>query len=257
MRPPQTSQDVAGSVVVAGHTVRRESFFTVFHCSHSVLDGCGELGGQVKSCNAFGGRRLACSRKGFSGPPESFCMPLTACQVPTERRHKLQRQPSVGAVERPAQRRAHIVELGLELGRDDGCSPLLVEGTKRQCERQQLLGKAVGRGLCLAALLELLSSVLSERLQHHVAAVPVLEQAFVHQYLEGSETGVANLFGRFEAAAADEDSKSSKQTLLVLGEEGVTPVDRGAKSPLSFGQISPAACEEGQSLLEPPQQLLR
>ena len=63
-------------------------------------------------------------------------------------------------------------------------------------------------------------------------------QALVHERLERVEIGVRDLLGRLERAAAAEDRQAREEQLLLLAEQLVAPLDRGAQRALALGQVA-------------------
>ena len=118
--------------------------------------------------------------------------------------------------------------------------------------------------LCLAARFEQVERIGADALQHRKAGLPVgllflTEQVAVDQRGEpGQEPlAAAHRLHRLEGGAADEDAQTREERLLVPSEQPVAPVDRRTQRLLPYGQVSPAADEEIESLLEPREERLR
>ena len=63
--------------------------------------------------------------------------------------------------------------------------------------------------------------------------------------------------GGLERPAAAKDGQPGEQALLVVGQQLVAPLDRGAQRPLALGGVAGAAGEERQPLLEALQEVRR
>jgi hypothetical protein len=75
----------------------------------------------------------------------------------------------------------------------------------------------------------------------------VPDEALVDQRLQYVQLGGAHLLGRFQCAAAGENGQAGEESLLLLGEELVAPVDRGPQRLLACLGIS-AALEQIEPL---------
>jgi hypothetical protein len=106
-------------------------------------------------------------------------------------------------------------------------------------------------------LLQPFARVFADRFEHRVAARLVLEQAAADKSIKMLEGSVTNPFGRLEAAAAVEDSEPSEQPLLVSCEQAVAPLESRAQGALPLGQVTCAAGQEWEPLLEPFQKQRR
>jgi hypothetical protein len=76
--------------------------------------------------------------------------------------------------------------------------------------------------------------ILTNSLEHAETPGPVGYEALVEQGLECRQVGVADVLGRFEREAADEDGEAVEQLPLHLVEQIVTPVDRRAERLLAL-----------------------
>ena len=89
------------------------------------------------------------------------------------------------------------------------------------------------------------------------SALRVAQQALVDERLQRVEVGAADLLRGLQRAAAAEDRKPGEELLLPFVEQLVAPLDRAAERALALGQVSRAAGEEPQPLLEPLEDLRR
>ena len=74
---------------------------------------------------------------------------------------------------------------------------------------------------------------------------------------EGVEIGLSDLLGGFEGAAAAEDGEPREEPLLVLVEELVAPLDRGAQRPLARIGVARPPFSRSSRCVEALDQLLR
>ena len=122
-------------------------------------------------------------------------------------------------------------------------------------ERQEVVRVAASQLLGLARRLKPLARVLADRLQHREPLVGVAQEALVDERLEGVEIDLRHLLGRLERGAAPEDGEPGEEGLLRGCQQLVAPVDGCAEGALAFGQISGAAGQKRQALLEPLEDL--
>lgn len=127
-------------------------------------------------------------------------------------------------------------------------------------ETVRSVGAAHGR--FVAAFGEALDGVFADHLEHGeagfaVGAIHALEKILIHERRKAVEEvhaeiagGIADGFGGFERAAADESGEAAEEAALGLVEEIVAPVNRVAKGLLAFGKIEGAAGEELEAALE-------
>jgi hypothetical protein len=110
---------------------------------------------------------------------------------------------------------------------------------------------AIPHLFALARLLQALERVLPDRLEHRETAVVGADEALVDERLERLEAGGAHLLRRLERPAAREDAEPREQTLLLLAQQVVAPLDRRAQRALPFGRVAGAAGQHRQSPVEP------
>src|SRR6266487_2840247 len=122
---------------------------------------------------------------------------------------------------------------------------------------QEILRKQPHRCVALSSLVKSFAGVLADRFEHPKAVSSVFKQAVVNQRIEIVDGCAADFNCCLQAAATSEDSSTGKQYLLLRLEQAVAPLNRCAKGALALGQVTGAAREERQPLLEPRQQLLR
>ena len=116
-------------------------------------------------------------------------------------------------------------------------------------QREVVVGVAAGERIGLAGLLQPFTRVLADRLQHPVALVREAEQALLDERLQRVEVGAADLLGGLQRAAAGEDGERAEETLLLLREQVVAPVDRRPQRLLSRVGV-PAALQQVEPLGE-------
>ena len=146
--------------------------------------------------------------------------------VVLERDDELEPELALAGLERPRERRSHVVALG-----DDEVVPLLPLGLGREVRRAAPARGSARHGGCrsadvLACRGELLGGELADRLEHPVARWPcsvhAAEEALVEQRLERVGVRIADGLGGLVAAAAGEDGERSKEPLLAPRRAGRT-----------------------------------
>ena len=112
------------------------------------------------------------------------------------------------------------------------------------------------RASSASAGVEPLGGVLVHRLEHPVALAVEDDEALVDERLQRVEVGVAHLLGGVERAAAGEDRETAEQAPLVVGEQLVRPVERGAERLLARARVA-AAAQQVEAPAEPLEDLRR
>src|SRR5437667_7562399 len=92
----------------------------------------------------------------------------------------------------------------------------------------------------LTCLLEPRACVLADRLQHPEALLAVAEQTLVDERLHGVQICFRDRLGGLQRGPAGEDRKPGEEPLLVLVQQVVTPLDRGAQCRLAWFGVSPS-----------------
>src|SRR5205085_1597081 len=119
------------------------------------------------------------------------------------------------------------------------------------------LGVAPPDSRRLARSLQAFDRVLANRLEHpEPFRLAHADEALVDERLKAVDVGVADRFGSVERAAFDKDTQAREQTLLLVVEEVVRPLDRGAQRPLAQLRV-PASAEKIESRAETVEQLRR
>jgi hypothetical protein len=115
------------------------------------------------------------------------------------------------------------------------------------CQRHAPLRVPRAQLTRVARALQSLRGVLSDRLQHPVAASGIgggeANEALLDQTLESVEVGAGDVLRRLERAAAGEHREAGEEPPLPRCEEVVAPVDRGSEREVTGVGIA-ATCEE-------------
>ena len=108
---------------------------------------------------------------------------------------------------------------------------------------------------------------LADRLQHQVTRSSrrwqLAEQALIHQFLQAIQHRPASIGLRtdglddIQGHAAPEHRTGGQQTPGLLAEQVVAPLDGGAQSLLTAGQVTAPAGQQPQRMLQPPADRLR
>jgi hypothetical protein len=128
-------------------------------------------------------------------------------------------------------------------------------------EGQEMVGVPLPRGADLAALIESLAGVLSDRLEQLVARrarpLPHHHQGAIHEAGEQVEDLVgrepligADGLGGLEGPAAGEDREASEQHLLRLRQEVVAPVDGRAQRTMAGQRSAPAGSQQRERVVQ-------
>ena len=188
-----------------------------------------------------------------------------AARSPEEHQGAGQAQPDdvLPFLGRPAQRRAQIILLGGEL-------PLPGDLVRTGERRPQLLGEgqvvagvSYPQGGEFAARHQSFAGVFADQFEHAearltIAGLLALHQALIVERGQAVEHGRVvvsrDRLNRCQRDATLEDGQAGQQPLLLLGQQRVAPVERGAQRLLACRQIARAAGEEGQATVQARQE---
>src|SRR5438445_11256378 len=115
--------------------------------------------------------------------------------------------------------------------RETGIEPLAVRQLR---EPEVVLGVPAAHRVALPALLEELTRVLADRLQHPIAVVAATEKALVDQGRDRIDVGSADLLSRLKRGPAGEDCELRERPLLDRQQELVAPRYGRAQRPLAL-----------------------
>ena len=169
-------------------------------------------------------------------------------EEPTERAGQLQRPR--GVRRDPVEGGAQVVELRLERVRPPRLSlePARVRGLGESGEIRGVPFADVG---LLGAFGEAVLCELADRLEHREPLAAPAQQAVIDERRERFEHFAANRFCRVEREPAGERRQPRKEQARVGVEEFHAPLDRRAQRALTLGDVTRAARQQRESLLEP------
>jgi hypothetical protein len=188
----------------------------------------------------------AAAFEGVAGDPELL-----------EQEHDLEAQFGITAFDGPRQGLPEVRELTERevVVRYSALAFLAEVGRSRHL---QIVRRVAAVDVSRADVLEPLCGKLADRLEHEKAlAAGALQEAGFDERVHTVERCIGNVFGCPQGEGPSEDGETREQLTKLAREQVVAPLDRCPKGSLSRGRVATPARENGQSLLESPEQGLR
>ena len=160
-------------------------------------------------------------------------------------------------LQRPAERRAHVVVLMLDpVEPGNGVAARQQVGFGVLGELDQPFGVGSAHGVAFTDV-EQRERVAPDGLEHREAVARALHEAVVDERAEHDDVDVADALGGLERPPAGEDGQSHERLALAVVEQFEAPRDRRRQRPLARRSIARARAEQLRATLEPRQQLRR